>query len=254
MGQVTARPLPNSPEKLSLSNSLIIRLAVLIVICPFLLSCAADKRRVEAPPTPVTQADQPQQVSKLPAPELNAVQEAVKRVFKDSALIDTSREPGFIAGDFNGDFSQDIAVVLKPAPEKLSDLNDEFPTWILRDLSGPTQPGSPRLRVGANDVLLAVIHGYGANGWHDQQASQTFLLKNAVGSSMATHQAKDVAAESQGKKGPQLRGDVIGEVLGGASGYLYYAGATYAWYDPKSYKGESQQGVFHMRPKEKVKK
>ena len=44
----------------------------------------------------------------------------MKRVFKDSALIDTSRKPAFIAGDFNGDLSQDIAIVLKPVPEKLS--------------------------------------------------------------------------------------------------------------------------------------
>jgi hypothetical protein len=254
MGQVTVRPLPNSPEKLSLSNSLIIRLAALIVICPFLLSCAADKRRVEAPPAPVTQADQPQQVLKLPPPDHSAVEKAVKRVFKDSALIETSREPTFVAGDFNGDLSEDIAVILKPAPEKLTDLIEEFPTWILRDLAGSSQTGSPRLRVAANDVLLAVIHGYVANGWRDEQATQTFLLKNAVGSAMEAHQAKDVATPGQSKNLPPLRGDVIGEVLGGASGYLYYAGATYSWYDPKSYKGESQQGVFHMRPKEKVKK
>jgi len=209
---------------------------------------------VETPPSPVVQGDQPLQASKLPPPDLNRVQEAVKRVFKDSALIDTSREPDFIAGDFNGDLSQDIAVVLKPAPEKLSDLNEEFPTWILRDLSGSTIPGSPRLRVGANDVLLAIIHGYGANGWHDPQATQTFLLKNAVGSDMKAHQPKDVMTPSEGKKLPPLQGDVIAEVRGGSSGYLYYAGATYSWYDPKSYKGEPEQGVFHMRPKEKVNK
>ena len=255
MGQVTVRPLSNSPVKPTLSNTLRIHIAALIAICPFLLSCAtADKRRVEAPPSTVVQADQPQQMSKVPPPELSTVQQAVKRVFKDSAVVDTSREPVFVAADFNGDLSQDIAVVLKPAPEKLSELNEEFPTWILRDLAGPNQTGSPRLRVAANDVLLAVIHGYGANGWRDEQATQTFLLKNAVGSGMGAHQAKDVTTANQGKKQPQLRGDVIGEQIAGASGYLYYAGATYSWYDPKTFKGDPEPGLVHMRPNNAVKK
>lgn len=252
----TVRHLPNSRAKVTVSNSLRIRLAALIAVCPFLFSCAtAEKPRAEAPLPPVTtQADQPQQVAKLPPPELITVQEAVKRVFKDSALIDTSRKPVFIAGDFNGDLSQDIAVVLKPAPEKLSDLNEEFPTWILRDPFAANESRIPRLRVAANDVLLAVIHGYGANGWRDPQATQAYLLKNAVGSGMEPHQAKDVATASQGKKLPRLRGDVIGEVLGGTSGYLYYAGATYSWYDPKTFKGEPEQGMIHTPPNERVKK
>ena len=230
-----------------------IALAILTLPCIFLISCSTAKQKVEAPPAPVAKVDEPLQASKLPPPSSNAVREAVKRVFKDSVVIDTTREPGFVAGDFNGDLSQDIAVVLKPAPDKLSDLNEEFPTWILRDLSGPPVAGSPRLRVAANDVLLAVIHGYGTQGWHDEQATQTFLLKNAVGSHIEAHPPKDVATQTQGKKVPPLRGDVIAQVLQGNSGYLYYAGATYSWYDPKNYKGEPEQGVFHMRP-EKTRK
>lgn len=255
MAQVTVRHLPNSRVKVTASNSLRIRLAALVAVCPFLFSCAtAEKPRAEAPPSHVVQADQPQQVSKLPPPELNTVQEAVKRVFKDSALIDTSRKPNFIAGDFNGDLSQDIAVVLKPVPERLSDLNEEFSTWILRDPFETHASRIPRLRVAANDVLLAVIHGYGANGWRDPQATQTYLLKNAVGSGMEARQAKDVATASQGKKLPRLRGDVIGEQIEGTLGYLYYAGATYSWYDPKTFKGEPERGMIHTPANERVKK
>jgi hypothetical protein len=255
MDQVTFRHLSNSRVEVVVPNSLKIRLAMLIALCPFLFSCAtAEKPKEEARPSPVVQADQPQQVSKLPPPELNSVQEAVKRVFKDSALIDTSRNPIFIAGDFNGDLSQDIAVALKPAPDRLSDLNEEFSTWILRDPFAANESRIPRLRVAANDSLLAVIHGYEANGWRDPQATQTYLLKNAVGSGMKAHPAKDVAKASRGRKLPPLRGDVIGEVLEGTSGYLYYAGATYSWYDPKTFKGESERGMVHMPPKERVKK
>jgi hypothetical protein len=213
-----------------------------------------EKPKAEPPPSSLAQADQPQQMSNLPPPELNSVQEAVKRVFKDSALIDTSRKPPFIAGDFNGDLSQDIAVILKPAPGKLSEMNEEFPNWILRDLSAPSEPRAPQLRVEENEMLLAIIHGYGPKGWRDPEATQTYLLKNAVGSGMETHQPKDVAAASQGKKMPRLRGDAIGEILKATPGYLYYAGATYSWYDPKNFKGEPERRMVHAPPAEGAKK
>jgi hypothetical protein len=193
-------------------------------------------------------------LSRLPPAELNEVQGAVKRVFADSVVIDTSHNPVFIAADFNGDLSQDIAVVLKPVPEKLAAMNEEFPNWILRDPLAGNESRIPRLRVAANEVLLAVIHGFGANGWHDPQATQTYLLKNVVGSGMAARQAKDVATANQGKPIPRLRGDVIGEVLRDTPGYLYYTSATYAWYDPKTFKGEPERGMIHTPPGERVKK
>lgn len=254
MGRITVRLSLNSREQAEPSSRRI-PLVVLIVLCPLLINCATakNKPKLEAPPpSPIAQVDQPQEMAKLPPPDLNSVQEAVKRVFKDSALVDTNREPVFVAGDFNGDLSQDLAVVLKPAPEKVSALNEEFPNWILRDLSGPNQPGSPRLSVATNDILLAVIHGYGPNGWRDAQATQTYLLKNAVGSNMAARHPKDVT--DLGKQKPRLRGDVIAEVVGGQSGYLYYAGASYVWYDPKTFKGDIAPGMFHGAADKKVKK
>lgn len=234
----------------SVPHSLRIGLAVLISALWLLTGCSkAEKPVAEAPPPPLTaQTDQPRQMSKLPPPQMNEVQEAVKRVFKESVLIDTSHQPTFIVGDFNGDLSQDVAVVLKPASGKLSELNEEFPNWILRDLAGPGQSGIPRLRVAANDKLLAIIHGYDANGWRDHQATQTYLLKNAAGSGMKAHSPKDFVAAHQGRKLPQLRGDVVGEEIGGKSGCLYYAGATYSWYDPKTFGGEPDRRMVHMAP------
>lgn len=248
MGQRTNREVPNSRVNVKILRSFRLALAVTISAVSFLTGCSqAAKPAAEAPPPPLTaQADQPQQTSKPAPPQMNEVQEAVKRVFKEAVLIDTSHKPTFIVGDFNGDLSQDIAVVLKPASDKLAELNEEFPNWILRDLAGPNQPGSPRLRVAANDELLAIIHGYGANGWRDHQATQTYLLKNAVGSGMEAHSAEDFVAAYQGKKLPQLRGDVLGEEVGGKPGYLYFAGATYSWYDPKTFTGEPERRVVHM--------
>jgi len=241
-------------------RSLEIGLAALISALLLLTGCAKTEKplaeapppvKAEAPPPPVsTPPDQPQLISKLPPPQTIEVQEAVKRVFKEAVLIDTDSKPSFIVGDFNGDRSQDVAVVLKPASDKLAALNEEFPNWILRDLAGSNPPASPRLRVAANDKLLAIIHGYHARGWRDDQATQTYLLKNAGGSGMETYSAKEFVAAYQGKKLPQLQGDVLGQEIGGKLRCIYYSGATYSWYDPKTFKDEPERRMVHMAPRE----
>jgi hypothetical protein len=181
------------------------------------------------------------------APKLTEVQDAVKRVFKDAAIMDASYKPSFVAGDFNGDASEDLAVVLKPAPGKLSQMNEDYPAWLLREPLTGSRP--PQLRVEEQDLLLGVIHGFGDNNWRDPQATQTYLLKNAVGSAMEVRTAEDFVTTNSGRKLPRPKGDLISEVLHGTSGYLYYANATYSWYDPKSFKGEPKLQPFHaMKP------
>ncbi|MCM3869263.1 MAG: hypothetical protein ND895_01025 [Pyrinomonadaceae bacterium] len=225
-------------------------LTLLVALCSFLSGCAQPQQtRIEAPPVQQPQAAQPAepvQLPKLSSPKLLEAQEAVKRVFKDAAVIDTSRDPNFIVGDFNGDLSQDIAVVLKVASGKIAEMNEEFPAWILRDLFEPTKTGA-QLRVEEQDVLLAVIHGFGANDWRDAEATQTYLLKNAVGSGMEVHAGKNILAANKGKKVPRLNGDLIREVLQGTSGYIYYSGETYGWYDPKTFKGEPERRFVHSQ-------
>lgn len=240
----------------------VFRLVLPLIIALVLLSACTsnNKPRVEAAPaapaSSPTTSDQSQQIVKaLPPPELKAVEDAVKRVFKGAAFINAAAAPAFVAGDFNGDQSQDIAVVVKPAPDKLGEMNEEFPTWMLRDPFGSLESKSPRLRIAADDEMLAVIHGYGENGWRDPDATQAFLLKNAVGSEMETRAPKEFLAANQGKKLPRLRGDVLGEKVGGKAGYLYFAGATYGWYDPTTFKGDDvPRGAFHGARKEGMKK
>ena len=221
----------------------------LLLLSVFLAGCSEARKPVaEAPPSPppVVQADQTAVKSQnLPA-QSNEIQAALQRIFKGSVIVDSSREPNFGVGDFNGDLSQDIAVVLKPVPEKITDLNQEFPAWILRDLSREGERGGPRLRVAANDVLLAVIHGYGSGGWREQQATQTYLLKNAVGSGLTVRSSTELKAAGKERKLPRLRGDVISEEVAGNAGFLYYGGSTYSWYDPKTFTGDEQErGMIH---------
>src|SRR5262245_10189423 len=83
---------------------------------------------LEATPTPKTAAKSD---PNPPAPEAAEVKQAVERVFKGIVTIETDRDPYFLAGDFNGDSSQDLAVVVRPSPGKLLEINDELAPWIL---------------------------------------------------------------------------------------------------------------------------
>ena len=65
-------------------------------------------------------------------------------------MIDSSQRPAFVAGDFNGDLSEDIAVVLKPTPEKIADLNEEYPAWMLRDPFGTRRSSKPTASRGSD--------------------------------------------------------------------------------------------------------
>lgn len=233
---------------LQASPAQVVLVVVVTALCASAFGCATpEKSLVEAVPSPATVEGQQQQMAKLPPPDLDQVQLAVKRVFKDSAVVDVSQQPSFVAGDFNGDVSLDLAVIVKPGSGRLAELNQEFPSWILRDLFRPTEPGSRPVPIAENELLLAIIHGYGSKGWRDSQATQTYLLKNAVGTSIAVQPGKAFLAANTGKTLPSLNGDLISEVIRGSAGYLYYAARTYSWYDPKTFKGEVQAKAVHGR-------
>jgi rhodanese-related sulfurtransferase len=212
-------------------------------------ACSSTSKRVvaEQPPAyqPTPQAS-PVRMAVAQAPKLSDVQEAVKRVFKDAAIVNTNYNPNFLTGDFNGDSSQDIAVILKPV--KLEQMNEEYPAWLLREPRSNKSPRTP-LKIEKDETLLAVIHGYGANDWRDPEATQTFLLKNVVGDDLRVHTGKEFVSTNSGRNLPKPQGDLIGETLNGTPGYLYYAVSTYAWYDPKTYKDDAPEpGMFH-KPK-----
>ena len=222
------------------------------VICVSLLSlfaaCSNTTKRavVEQPPAyqPSPQAAQVR-IDVPQAPKLTEVQEAVRRVFKDAAVIDPNYEPNYLAGDFNGDASQDIAVILKP--NNLEAMNEEYPSWLVRDpRAAKTEKAA--VRIEKDEVLLAVIHGYGANDWRDPEATQTFVLKNVVGKDLRVQDRKAFVTSNTGKRIPRPQGDLIEETLQGTPGYIYYAAATYSWYDPKTFKGETSPRMVH-KPK-----
>lgn len=220
---------------------------LLILVALTTSACSSTPKRpvAEAPPPAVQPSPEstPVRIAAAPAAKVSEVQEAVKRVFKDGAVLHTDYNPSFLAGDFNGDASQDIAVILKPV--KLDVMNQELPPWLVREPRTNKLNRTPA-KIEQNEVLLAVIHGYGVNDWRDPEATQTFVLKNVVGNNLQVHTGKDFVAANAGRKLPRPQGDLIGETIQGTSGYLYYAKATYSWYDPNTFKGdEAPSGMFH---------
>jgi len=218
-----------------------------LVIVLMFCGCSSQSNRPVAEQAPPAYQPSPESTPvrvALPAgAKLTEVQEAVRRVFKDGAVVDTNFNPNFLAGDFNGDGSQDIAVILKPV--KLDLMNQELPPWLVRE---PRAKRDPRiaLKIDKDETLLAVIHGYGTNDWRDPNATQTFLLKNVVGNDLKVHSSQEFVSANSGKKLPRPQGDLIGETVQGNPGYLYYAAATYSWYDPKTFTGaEAPPGAFH---------
>ena len=218
-----------------------------LVIALILCGCSSQSNRQVAEQAPPAYQPSPEstpvRLTPPPSAKLSEVQEAVRRVFKDAAVVDTNYNPQYLAGDFNGDGSQDIAVILKPANLEL--MNQELPPWLVRE---PRARRDPRvaLKIQKDETLLAVIHGYGANDWRDPEATQTFVLKNVVGNDLKVHSGQEFVSANSGRKLPRPQGDLIGETVQGNSGYLYYASATYSWYDPKTFTGEeAPPGAFH---------
>ena len=224
------------------------RTLILVFVCVFLFGCSSKNAVVveQAPILKPTVESTPVRIEVAQAPKLPEIQEAIKRVFKDAAVLDPNQNPNFLAGDFNGDHSQDLAVILKPVAGKLTELNEEYPRWLLRDPRAKQTDRKQPLQIEKDETLLAVIHGYGINDWRDPEATQTFVLKNVVGQDLRVHSEKEFVAANTGRKLPRPQGDLIGETLQGTPGYLYYAVSTYSWYDPKTFDDKPQTpGVFH---------
>ena len=211
----------------------------------------AERALAPSPPIPSPAPAAVAVATPAAPPQPSEVESALARVYQTAVSADERGRASALTGDFNGDDSQDIAVIVKPNREQLSEINSEVSNWIVEDprrvrtpplaarVDQGATPPPPRAQVEAGDTLLAIIHGFKSEGWRNADAKQTYLLKNAAGTEMrtqtGTEERKQFKEDAAAHHLPYVRGDLICQVLDGKAGCLYWTGAKYAWYDQTRY-------------------
>jgi len=211
----------------------------LLVITPIslLTSCSSSKSKQTAASetTNPSRRPQPSPPVKLPPPTAEDVRHVVARVFAGTVVVEGGVAAKFTVGDFNGDGSEDVAVLVRPNAAKLREINSTEAHWIIWDpLSVPMPDAHHRLlhlsskvrvpHVRRSDVLLAIIHGWGPEGWRNPEAYQSFLLQNLA---HRTPAAERLPALLLFQPRPE---DVLVETAKGRVGYLYWLGTACAWH------------------------
>jgi hypothetical protein len=219
-------------------------LAVSVFIFLGLPGCNAKSKNaalVEKPISAATPQPSPAAAAtpapKLPPPTQAEVTAAFQRVF-GSDLIAQSGSHSFIVGDFNGDESEDIAVIARPAPGKLDDINNELANWIIQDadkafIPPPTKkvvvpPAQERPRIAQDEEVLAIIHGYGPQGWRNSDARQAYLIKHAAATLLGT--APSISQKAIRAMKLPVETEIIKQVRNNKKGFLFWTGGVYAWH------------------------
>ncbi|MDT7543388.1 MAG: hypothetical protein QOE33_3292 [Acidobacteriota bacterium] len=187
-----------------------------------------------AQPAPSATSNTPTKPATAP-PSPAEINDKVARIFHNAVHLEDSQKTPALVGDFNGDGSEDIAFVVRPTAAGLEEINSDVSNWILVDprqvvLPDPHRavqklPPAVRVKAQQSDTFIAIIHGYGKNGWRDAAAQQTYLLRNAAGNNTRAATKQDASYRFN----LRFHGDVIEEELAGAQGVLEWTGATYAW-------------------------
>ena len=228
-------------SKFFLFLALALAAVMIVAALPGCSNTSSHQARVEKPISlPASQpAAEASQVPKLPPPTQAEVEAAFHRVFGDNLILQTdSGRITFIAGDFNGDQSEDIAILARPAMGKLDDINDEFANWIIQDADRAfiAPPGKsvvvpPRQeppRVSQGEEVLAIIHGYGVSGWRNADARQAYLVKHAAARFLGT--APSLSQKAIRAMHLPYETDIIKQVRNNKNGFLFWTGSSYAWH------------------------
>jgi hypothetical protein len=205
-------------------------------------SNSSNQARVEKPismPASSQPAPSATPSPKLSPPSEAEVEAAFHRVFGNDliAMTDGGRV-SFIAGDFNGDQSEDIAILARPAVGKLDDINNEFANWIIQDADKAfiAPPGKavvvpPReepAKVSEGEEVLAVIHGFGARGWRNPDARQAYLVKHGAAPFLGI--APSLSQKAIRAMHLPYETDIIKQVRNNKKGFLFWTGSMYAWH------------------------
>lgn len=162
------------------------------------------------------------------------VDATLQRIFGQVVVVNHG-DHSFVTGDFNGDGSPDLAVIVFPLKTRLGALNDELANWTVQDATQFFTPphgrrvvfrgkeARPALRAG--ELLLALVHGFGNDGWRDSSARQAYLVRHAGAGPL-----RAVPAHEQIENAPaSIKNADIIYVGSGSTGFLFWNGSQYAW-------------------------
>jgi hypothetical protein len=224
----------------------LVRFVLPTAILAALPGCTSNHAQSVEKPIPVatpqpTPAASPVLAPKLPPPTKAQIKEAVRRVFGEALIAQVEDAGGpatFIVGDFNGDQSEDLAVITRPAPGKLDEVNNELSNWIVQDADKafivPTgkavvvPPKQARPQVERGEQLLAIIHGVGPEGWRNPQARQAYILKHAAAAFEGT--APSISQKAIRAMHLPVETEIIKEIRNNKKGFLFWTGGVYAWH------------------------
>jgi hypothetical protein len=187
---------------------------------------------------PTNEQPKPETTPARQPPTVAEAKDALERVYRGAVV---AGEPAtFVTGDFNGDDLEDIAIVVTPVSGMIAEINSEFANWILADPKraavfdpkkrAQSLPETGPVKVQAGEVLLAIVHGHGPNGWRDRDATQSYLLKNSAATGMRVFPLKNFPPALKVKeRGAKSRADVISGTISRKAGFLYWATGKYAW-------------------------
>lgn len=185
-------------------------------------------------PTP---AAVPATVQKLAPPTTAEIQQAMQRVFGNAVTFSTQPQK-FLVGDFNGDGSEDLAIVAHPKEAKLADINSDFANWTVQDAEQAMIPTGKQTvirlekpvlpKIAAGEQVLAIIHGYGAKGWRDADARQAYLVKHAAGMLEGTEPS--VSEKAIRAMHLPVETDLIRATRSNKPGFVFWTGGMYAWH------------------------
>src|SRR5262249_1369558 len=115
-----------------LSARFALAIAIFAVIATGCNSKSSNEQKSEKPIAVSTQQPSAEEAKpvKLPPPTQAEVEAAFHRVFGDDLVANPANRQSYIVGDFNGDGSEDLAVIARPAAGKLTDVNSELSNWI----------------------------------------------------------------------------------------------------------------------------
>lgn len=202
---------------------------------------AKTEARMEKPILPAAGPAPPQAatpVAKLPPPTRPEVEAALHRVFGKDLIAESGSGQSFIVGDFNGDESEDMAVIARPVAAKLDDVNNELANWTIQDADNffvpkgdkrvVRPPEMRRPRVERGERILAIIHGFGPAGWRSSNARQAYIVKHAAANFQGT--APSISQKAIRAMKLPVETEIIKEIRNNKKGFLFWTGGAYAWH------------------------